>query len=441
MTWSNSLWSYPPPPHEYYSYDAAGNRIDGGRSWDGENRLLGYPGTGFLYDGNSRRFRKTSGGTKIFYVYSVMGFMLVEDDWTAGTTQNQIYFNGQLIATHGQDEIVRLLFKDHLGSTRSVVTVTKVPGWLWGHDWETTAVFAYNPYGDYSSSWIQDPQVSKVRFTGKERESNGLDYFGARYYDSTRTQRWMSPDPLTARIYDPLSLNKYTYVRNDPVNRIDPDGRLMAAANFFSIDWPEEGPPTVTWTYYPERGGSYGGGGNGLGGSGPDSGSDGGQRIDPRVGTAESVKEELGKAVKRGDCANFMNLLIAQLKKDGSVSSDFSIQKLINNIGDKSTITVDLTGRGRYAHVEPGTDHIQLSDAGLLAQTPTRGRPEYTQDLWSRLLHEGFHLNSTGKIDDETLATALEGIGKLVGARSWAGDSSAIGRTFALHCGPNAGKQ
>jgi hypothetical protein len=35
----------------------------------------------------------------------------------------------------------------------------------------------------------------------------------------------------------------------------------MAAAWFFSIDWPEEGPPTVIWTYYPERGGSGGGGG------------------------------------------------------------------------------------------------------------------------------------------------------------------------------------
>jgi len=37
--------------------------------------------------------------------------------------------------------------------------------------------------------------------------------------------RWISTDPVTARIYDPPSLNKYTYVRNDPINKIDPDGR------------------------------------------------------------------------------------------------------------------------------------------------------------------------------------------------------------------------
>jgi hypothetical protein len=37
--------------------------------------------------------------------------------------------------------------------------------------------------------------------------------------------RWISPDPVTSRIYDPQSLNKYTYVRNDPVNLIDPNGK------------------------------------------------------------------------------------------------------------------------------------------------------------------------------------------------------------------------
>jgi hypothetical protein len=169
--YGNSCTTWPPPPQETYSYDAVGNRLGDGKSYDAENRLKGWTGTGFLYDGNSRRFRKLVGSTKVFYVYSALGMMLVEDDWTAGTTQNQIYFNGQLIATHDQDEYVRFLFKDHLGSTRSVATVTpQEPGYTWGYDWETTAVFAYNPFGDYSSSSIQDPQVTKMRFTGKERE-------------------------------------------------------------------------------------------------------------------------------------------------------------------------------------------------------------------------------------------------------------------------------
>jgi hypothetical protein len=37
--------------------------------------------------------------------------------------------------------------------------------------------------------------------------------------------RWISADSVTPRVYDPPSLNKYTFVRNDPVNLVDPDGR------------------------------------------------------------------------------------------------------------------------------------------------------------------------------------------------------------------------
>ena len=65
------------------------------------------------------------------------------------------------------------------------------------------------------------------RCSGKERDGNNLDYFGARYYDGSAynaTYRWISADPITAHIYDPPSLNKYAYCRDDPVNLVDPDG-------------------------------------------------------------------------------------------------------------------------------------------------------------------------------------------------------------------------
>ena len=65
------------------------------------------------------------------------------------------------------------------------------------------------------------------QFTGKERDSEtGLDYFGARYYGSNMG-RFTSPDPKpsSARIWDPQSWNRYTYVRNNPLMLVDPDGR------------------------------------------------------------------------------------------------------------------------------------------------------------------------------------------------------------------------
>ncbi len=68
-------------------------------------------------------------------------------------------------------------------------------------------------------------------FTGKERDTeSGLDYFGARYYASGMW-RMMSPDwsakasPVPyADLANPQSLNLYSYVTNNPLNRTDPTG-------------------------------------------------------------------------------------------------------------------------------------------------------------------------------------------------------------------------
>ena len=69
------------------------------------------------------------------------------------------------------------------------------------------------------------------KFTGKKRDiETGLDYFGARYYSNGLgrflTPDWAaSPEPVPyADFSDPQSLNQYTYVRNIPTVRVDPDG-------------------------------------------------------------------------------------------------------------------------------------------------------------------------------------------------------------------------
>jgi hypothetical protein len=52
-----------------------------------------------------------------------------------------------------------------------------------------------------------------------------LHYNLARSFDPV-IARWNSPDPIVGNAYDPQSLNKYGYVRNDPVNRVDSDGMV-----------------------------------------------------------------------------------------------------------------------------------------------------------------------------------------------------------------------
>jgi len=67
------------------------------------------------------------------------------------------------------------------------------------------------------------------KFDGKERDSeSGLDNFGARY-NSSPLGRFMSPDPssIDGDLVDsenPQAWNMYSYVLNNPLNAVDPDG-------------------------------------------------------------------------------------------------------------------------------------------------------------------------------------------------------------------------
>jgi RHS repeat-associated protein len=91
-----------------------------------------------------------------------------------------------------------------------------------------------------SAVCASDVCFASSRFTGKERDTeSGLDYFGARYL-SSGLGRFMSPDPLpwphwqngskedqerfAGFIANPQNFNEYMYVRNNPLNSVDPDG-------------------------------------------------------------------------------------------------------------------------------------------------------------------------------------------------------------------------
>ena len=79
---------------------------------------------------------------------------------------------------------------------------------------------AQYPYGVEYTTTAND----REKYATYTRDSvTGLDYAMNRYYAS-QWGRFLSPDPRGGRISDPRSLNRYGYVRDDPVNRNDPSG-------------------------------------------------------------------------------------------------------------------------------------------------------------------------------------------------------------------------
>ncbi len=208
-----------------YVYDAAGNLINisslDAYSYDAEDRLVSTAGVNYLYDGDGRRVAKASGTTvnKIYW-YGAEGEVLDETDGTGSISNpaftEYIFFGGQRIAYHDSSNNVFYYFSDHLGTSRTMVQSS-----------QTTLCYDadFYPFGVERTPIINTCQQN-YKFTGKERDSeSGLDNFGARY-DASSMGRFMSPDPgnAGAEHESPQSWNAYSYVVNNPINAVDPDG-------------------------------------------------------------------------------------------------------------------------------------------------------------------------------------------------------------------------
>ena len=71
--------------------------------------------------------------------------------------------------------------------------------------------------------------ANPYRFAGawgyRDDGDAGLLHVGARYYEPA-VGRWTSADKWLGDIYRPLSLNRYLYCEDDPVNHVDPSGNI-----------------------------------------------------------------------------------------------------------------------------------------------------------------------------------------------------------------------
>jgi RHS repeat-associated protein len=81
----------------------------------------------------------------------------------------------------------------------------------------------YKPFGETRSEL--SAAFTDRKFTGQREESvlGGLYDYGARFYDPI-IGRFLSPDSIVQDPSDPQSFNRFSYVRNSPLNYTDPTG-------------------------------------------------------------------------------------------------------------------------------------------------------------------------------------------------------------------------
>jgi RHS repeat-associated protein len=137
--------------------------------------------------------------------------------------EDYIYRGSQLLAAEvGTADRTRHFHVDHLGTPRLIT----------GNGGVKISLHDYYPFGEE----VTAPGDERLKFTGHERDAKTLDYMHARYY-SPVWGRFLSVDPLLdvqRAMRTPQLWNRYSYVLNNPINRIDPDGRADVASEVAS---------------------------------------------------------------------------------------------------------------------------------------------------------------------------------------------------------------
>ena len=168
--------------------------------------------TNFAYDGNGTRAKKSIlGGSTTYYI----GDHFEIKDGVA----TKFIFAGNLRVAKITGTDINYFHKDHLGSS-SVISDNN------GSAIETADYMPFGSLRDHAGS-----TASNYKFSDQEQDSEvGLYNFNARLYDPA-IGIFISPDTIIPDPYDPQTLNRYAYCRNNPLSYVDPDGHFGILAS------------------------------------------------------------------------------------------------------------------------------------------------------------------------------------------------------------------
>lgn len=163
----------------------------------GQGKLTGL-GTTTLQNSALGITKQTIEGNASYYARTPHG-TLIDERLPGGTSYNPVY--------DAQGDVIGLL-----NSTGTLVqTVRYGP---YGENTNTSGTVAYSTTND--PFLFQGGYHTSGGNTGVGNVPNGLYHYGERYYDPT-TGRWTQPDPASG-------MTDFTFVGDDPINRIDPTG-------------------------------------------------------------------------------------------------------------------------------------------------------------------------------------------------------------------------
>ena len=212
-----------------YSYDAAGNMTNDGvhsYTYDAEGNILQVDGGAtaqYTYDVLNRMVRAQTGSSTLEYLYDYAGRLTSSWLPSASTgSEGRIYWDGRQIGFRASNGQTYFDHKDWVGTERMRTDYTGA----------IAAIYYSLPWGDgYSADISETPGDSdSSHFAGLDQDDNTAnapmsEHAQFRQY-SPAQGRWFSPDPYDGS-YDftnPQSLNRYSYVLNNPLSFIDPLG-------------------------------------------------------------------------------------------------------------------------------------------------------------------------------------------------------------------------
>ena len=175
------------------------------------------PTTQFVYDGDGGKVKQiTASGTTI-----LLGEVFEKDP--TGKTTKYLFAGSERIAAKDSSGALRYYHGNHLGSSNVVTDATGA----------IVELAEYTPYGSLATHTGTANVAHK--FTGQRQDSGtGLVLFPGRVYDPS-LGRFLQADPFVQDPADPQMLNRYSYVRNNPVNFVDPSGYKWSWKKFFKI--------------------------------------------------------------------------------------------------------------------------------------------------------------------------------------------------------------